>query len=40
MEVVKKIREKVPFIEEDSRIDIFLNEISKIIDSWGQIFNF
>lgn len=39
-EVVQKIREKVPFIEEDSRIDVFLNEISKIIDSWGQFFNF
>lgn len=39
-EVVKKIREKVPFIEEDSRIDVFLNEISKMIDHWGQFFNF
>jgi histidine ammonia-lyase len=38
--VIQKIREKVPFLEEDSRIDIYLNEISRMIDFWGQIFNF
>lgn len=38
--VIEKIRDKVPFIEEDTRIDIYLNEISKIIDFWGQTFNF
>lgn len=39
-QVIKKIRERVPFIEKDTRIDIYLNEIAKIIDSWGQTFNF
>ncbi|MGQ9618866.1 MAG: histidine ammonia-lyase [Candidatus Aminicenantia bacterium] len=38
--VLKKIREKVPYIEEDSRLDVYLKEILKIMDNWGQVFNF
>ncbi len=37
---IEKIREKVPFLTEDKRIDIYINEISKIINFWGQVFNF
>ncbi len=37
---IEKIREKVPFITEDERIDIYINEISKIINFWCQIFNY